>query len=406
MSHKTVNRRNLKATLRSLLWDLLTKLPTVAVVALIVLALEHFGVLNGLQTVTLDTWLLATAGGPSSEIFIVGIDDDDYEQYFDGRSPLAPERLRTILDAIVAAHPKTIGVDIDTSNSMFKNLMHESADLSAAVWARDCRKIEKSESAHAFEREDFLGGSFTELPPTDDMIATDPKSGATVFPQDSDGLVRRYYPAIVTHSRSRDQGSPGLCLSMSMALAGESAGGKGAEEPRLLNTVTAKMQRMYVHQLLQAAQSSSWSSHSPLAGKIVLLGGMYHAARDSYLTALGPRFGVELIAQAVATELSGGGIQELSAVSQFALDLVLGAALIIFSHFFSGRLAFFMNLLGIAVLAIIGSWIAFRSLAYWFNYGAVLAGLFIHMQYEHTVERHELRQEVEELRKKLAAQSK
>ncbi len=67
---------------------------------------------------------------------------------------------------------------------------------------------------------------------------------------------------------------------------------------------TAKTGRMYVHQLRQAAKSEAWSTNSPLKGKIVLLGGMYHAARDSYSTPHGPRYGVELIAQALATEFA------------------------------------------------------------------------------------------------------
>ncbi|HEY2882786.1 MAG TPA: CHASE2 domain-containing protein [Pirellulales bacterium] len=403
-----------KSRLHGLLWELATKLPTVVIVALVVLGLEHSGALNGLQTVALDTWLLASSGGTDTDVVIVGIDDDDYEQFFEGKSPLAPEMLRSILDDIAAAQPKAIGIDIDTSNRAFKDLAANSETLAKAVWARDCRSVVSADGKRELLREEILGGNFKELRSEKEIISTDPPSGVTLFPQDSDGLVRRYYQMVETHA-SEHGGEAGYCLSLPTAIAeitidGKSntapAAGKRTEEPLLLNVATAKTARMYVHHLRQAAKSEAWAKNSPLKGKIVLLGGMYHAARDSYSTPIGPRYGVELIAQAIATELRGGGIPELSPLYQFFLDIVLGSVLVTLSHLFTGRVAFFLNLFGIVVLAMLGSWIAFHSLAYWFNYGAVLAGVAIHIQYDHIVEKRHLEQEVKELREQLAAKEK
>ena len=404
MSDHSTESNQPTARFRGLLRELATKLPTVIVIALLVLGLEHFGVLNGFQTVALDTWLVALSGGTDTDVIIVGIDDEDYEQLFNGRSPLAPDLLRSVLDDIVAAGPKLIGVDIDTSNPAFENLARDSEALPKAIWARDCRTIVSADGQRKLIREPILGGTFKELPPVEEVITTDPGSGVTLFPQDSDGLVRRYYQVLNTSSKASG-GESGFCLSLPTAIADGDTRRKYSEEPLLMSVRTAKTGRMYVHQLRQAAKSEAWSTNSPLKGKIVLLGGMYHAARDSYSTPHGPRYGVELIAQALATELRGGGVPELSPLYQVLLDIVLGSVLIALSYFFTGKVAFICNILGVFVLAMVGSLIAFHSLAYWFNYGAVLAGLAIHIQYDQVVERNKLEREVKELRALLATKS-
>ena len=163
---------------------------------IVVLALEHFGVLNGFQTVALDTWLVALLGGTDTDVIIVEIDDEDYEQLFNGRSPLAPDLLRSVVDDIVAARPKLIGVDIDTSNPALENLARDSEALTKAISARDCRTIVSADGQRKLIREPILGGNFKELPPVEEVITTDPRSGVTLFPQDSDGLVRHYYQVL------------------------------------------------------------------------------------------------------------------------------------------------------------------------------------------------------------------
>ena len=42
---------------------------------------------------------------------------------------------------------------------------------------------------------------------------------------------------------------------------------------------------------------------------MVLLGGLFHAARDEYTTPLGRMAGVQLMAHAVESELQGGGFR-------------------------------------------------------------------------------------------------
>ncbi len=118
----------------------------------------------------------------------------------------------------MAARPKLIGVDIDTSNPAFENLARDSEALTKAIWARDCRTIVSADGLRKLIREPILGGNFKELPPVEEVITTDPGSGVTLFPQDSDGLVRRYYQVLNTSSKASG-GESGFCLSLPTAIA-------------------------------------------------------------------------------------------------------------------------------------------------------------------------------------------
>ena len=56
-------------------------------------------------------------------------------------------------------------------------------------------------------------------------------------------------------------------------------------------------------------------------GKIVLIGGAYHEARDEYFTPLGVMKGVELNALAIQSDLGGGGIHEVNEILNWLLIL-------------------------------------------------------------------------------------
>jgi CHASE2 domain-containing sensor protein len=72
----------------------------------------------------------------SDRIVLVEIDDRDYELLFQGRSPLAPDMVQRVLDAIRAGGPRAIGVDLDTSHPTFRNVEFV-AEGTPMVWARD-----------------------------------------------------------------------------------------------------------------------------------------------------------------------------------------------------------------------------------------------------------------------------
>ena len=123
-------------------------------------------------------------------------------------------------------------------------------------------------------------------------------------------------------------------------------------------------------------------------GKIVLLGGLYRAARDEYVTPLGPMAGVELNALAIESELERGGIRPANQYLMMALDVLFGICLVwinyraLYGHL-SLLSALVVSLIAIPVLALLASLIALSTFAYWMNAVPLLAAVFIHQLYDY-----------------------
>ncbi len=158
---------------------------------------------------------------------------------------------------------------------------------------------------------------------------------------------------------------------------------------------------MSVRRLKQLAARPFWSTSSPLQGRIVLLGGAYRAARDLYFTPVGPRYGVEIAAQAIQSELSWGGVRPLNRGIALLIDFASGIALIWLNQKFHGRYMLFINTLFIAVASLFGSLLAFYAFVYWFNFTAVLVSLWIHVLWEREAHARKMKDELKSTEKEL-----
>ncbi len=332
-----------------------------------------------------------------------------------------------------------IGVDLDTSPSEYRE-----GNFPKAVWVRDalpdCERHADPEGtqedrpctdARRFRRLSFLGGKFTETEKCG-RVETTPRSGLSLFPLDRDGVVRRYRAAYFS-----DQSDPpsscskgGLVDSFPQAVhdAYCTAGGKTVRsESRMMllldfllrwlsgKTVRSESRkpthgdeglilnfsgdrydfpRMSVQQLKKAAARPYWKTRSLLQGRIVLLGGAYRAARDLYFTPVGPRHGVEIAAQAIQSELSGGGVRPLNHGIALLIDFGSGIALIWLNRKFHGRFMLLINALLITVASLHGSYLAFDSFVYCFNITAVLVSLWIHVLWEREAHARKMKDEL------------
>lgn len=244
--------------------------------------------------------------GPLARLAIVRITDADYAELFDGRSPLRPERLDTLLRAIEAGAPAAIGVDLDTSTPELARLATRAYRV-PVVWARevvpcgaDEADMEADGEADAPPRERCVLG------PTPTVGAV----GAVTFEQEADGSIQRYVREIRT--------STGLVPSLPWALQRHGAPSAGGEARG--DTVSRyirfrrheRLLSLSAREVLALARDSlgDYRRVGMLRGRIVLLGGSYRAARDAYATPLAPRMlGVDILAQTLATEMEGGGVQ-------------------------------------------------------------------------------------------------
>jgi hypothetical protein len=293
--------------------------------------------------------------------------------------------------------------------------------------------------AKGLRRLSFLGGGFKETEESG-RVKTVPTSGLSVFPLDRDGVVRRYCATYFSDQADPPSCKGGLVDSFPKAVydAYCTAGGKTVRsESRmmllldsLLRWLSGKTVRkrsesckpthgdeglilnfsgdrydfphMSVRQLKQAAERPFWSTSSPLRGRIVLLGGAYRAARDLYFTPVGPRHGVEIAAQAIQSELPPpGGVRPLNRAIALLIHFASGIALIWLNQKFHGRYMLLVNALFIAVASLFGSLLAFYAFVYWFNFTAVLVGVWIHVLWEREAHARKMKDELKSTEKEL-----
>jgi len=165
----------------------------------------------------------------------------------------------------------------------------------------------------------------------------------------------------------------------------EPSTGGHSEKPLLLNFSGERysFNPLSVRFVLQAAQGAGWKDRGPLVGKVVILGGCYRAARDSHITPVGKMAGLQLMAQAVESEV-GGGIRALNHALEILFDLICGVLLVIIHHRFRLSTALLLSLIAIPVLCLTGSFLAFSTMARWFNFAPVILGVLIHQLYDHS----------------------
>lgn len=343
--------------------------------ALITSSIEGSWLFRHLENANLDTWLLAKSVQVSPDVFVVSITDDDYRGLFQATSPLRPDVVKRIVNAIAAAGPRALGVDLDTSEwdansaaSLPKNV--------PIVWAR-----EASDDGKSLEK--VLGGDGAGV-----------CFGLPAFVPDEDGVIRRYpsQSSFAQHlvAACRDQESPA-----------ESKGDEG----KLINFRgdLGAFDHLSSTALLALADTPQWTMNNPLKGRIVLLGGSFRAARDKYYTPLGRMDGVDILAHAAQSELPGGAVRSPGGAFFFALDLALGLVLVAGTWLLPRGWSLPAVFLGLPVVAFLASWAAFQSLGYFASFVPVLGGVLIHEVIEHAREYRHLLHENTALQHELAA---
>jgi CHASE2 domain-containing sensor protein len=265
----------------------------------------------------------------------------------------------------------------------------------------------------------FLGGKYGKEGTTD---APEPASGVALMPADSDHVVRSY---LRTFEAERGKGSPAIVDSLPWAITKQYAywldppeahpaqdqpakkvGGEPKkrdpkewaerikeeakeQEPdkhaRIFNFSydTGRFRQIGFGDFLNQNRTGLWpKDHSPLEGRIVILGGKYSLARDKHFTPVGERFGLEMVAEAVDGEVERRLIGHLAIWIAAGLDFLAGLALVLVHWRLHKPWAVYAMATFIFVLSVVCSLIAFRSAAYWFNFTAVLVGVWIHLLWE------------------------
>jgi CHASE2 domain-containing sensor protein len=127
--------------------------PAIILAILCTYAINRLGMLHAAERVIHD-WEMTANRRLTTDIVIVEISDFEYDALFGGRSPLEPEKLRRLMDALARSKPRVIGVDVDTSHPDFRNLRQDPR-WPTVIWERD---IYSSAAGEEIEPVDILGG--------------------------------------------------------------------------------------------------------------------------------------------------------------------------------------------------------------------------------------------------------
>ena len=353
--------------------ELRRTIPLVIGISILNFLLASFGILRPMQLGVLDTWLRIRALRPDPKnIVIVAITNNDYETLFKSTSPLDPSELRELIDAIALGRPKVIGVDIDTSDARFRELQLDPR-WPPVVWASVPEQLDK--------------GRFTVRPVLGGDVAG-ALSGVALLPQE-DNYVRDYLRQVVSDH--------GILDSFPVAIARLYRGSPAQESSSLEHTWDSerlldfwgapdqayRFDTYSASTVLQGARGSAWQSEGVLNGKIVLLAGTYEAGRDRYQTPVGMMSGTEILAEAIETELHGGGVRPPSEPLLFLLNAVVGVALILVYEEWGFRVGAVANAIAIPVVPPVLSLACFSSTRYWIVFLLMPIALLIEQTYLH-----------------------
>jgi CHASE2 domain-containing sensor protein len=253
---------------------------------------ERATVLQELERMARDFQAQFLSPRESTEVAVVMITEDDYRALFNSTSPLDRSQLEELLQAIAAGDPKLIAVDLITEDLRFRGMGGGIAV--PIVWARDredCRTVTprpvRCGDSDPWRLLDFAG-----------QESADSKWGLVVLRTDPDGIIRRY----TLHVKVRDTLYPTFPNAIAASMRGR-VGEPNGQEYLVDQRPLPPNSTFEASQVLEASLGESFGERGFLKDRVVLLGGGYRAARDQYLTPLGERHGVEILAQIVQTEL-------------------------------------------------------------------------------------------------------
>jgi CHASE2 domain-containing protein len=340
-----------------------------------------------LERANLDALFVLSGSRPNSDIALVEITDGDYDEIFSGTSPLDREKVLELIKAIDDAGARAIGVDLVTSN--WPAGAAQGVNLRApVVWVRDEESSQKPPQAPD------MGGKGDGL-----------CQGIPAL-LEVDGVVRNYFPKPV----SRGQAIPSFTTRLREVVqchcqtcsGQEDEGTSSVDKPPYIGFIgdRSAFKPMTAGQVLASAMAPEWRERKLMKGRIILLGGAYKYARDSYATPYGEMFGVEILANIIASEMTGRTIKEVGAGISMASDLLLGFGLIALSYCLPRIWSLPVGIVGSPVIAVALNIALFSGWRYYLSFMPAVVGVIISSVIEHALEHRRLRREHGELKSK------
>lgn len=312
--------------------------------------IEYGGWLAAIDGRFLNTWLTHVKNEQpfQNSIFLVDIDDNAYQTCFRSTSPLDPSKVRKMVELTTSADPAVIGVDLltdtRTGTSGYSPLLNASPPKGQTiVWISGIdEKQTRYETANFFYWL-FGGEDYVVVKPTGalgvepaELVSRNVKWGLPVYPRDEDLQVRSInrcleLSADPSHSSIRvpQKSWPGLVAESYDGVVTDCT--RGGERV-YLNFGGPTPTKFAFGQVFKCSgnpgasveKNSSSAFWTAAKHKIILIGGTFASARDSYLTPKGSLSGLEINAYAVRSELAAAPFREVGQPASLLLDLAVG----------------------------------------------------------------------------------
>lgn len=343
-------------------YKVVRSLPLILAVSLLTLWVNSLGWLRPFEN-TLTDVLLATLSSRARGSAIVEITEDDFARLFDSRIPLNPDRVIDIIRLIAAAGPACVVVDIDTGSRSYQALA-DTARLLPLIACVDPAAVP---------------GKKARIPGASYALA--------YLPVDEDGVIRRYSSRLPDRAASLS-GSEDIAtvpVAVQRALAGGATeAGPGGSRLIAFSRASATSY-ISASELLRvaAAPGGKEALRQMLSQKIVLIGGVFAQARELYATPVGPRHGVEILADAIETEMRWGGIRPVADWLPLVMQVAVSLFVVVASARHPGRVGPFLGLIVIPAASIAISGALLLAFALWVNFVPVLFAVQMLNLYEH-----------------------
>ena len=368
---------------------LLRAAPVIIVVAVVTLIMEQLGWLDSFETAGIDAVLLMRQPREMRHVSVVALTQAEYEAEYAGRRVLVHQDLERLIDAVARGGAAIVGIDLDTSAPQFAN-MRQRAGWPPIVWAAGV-----TTAAGTYMPGPVVGGAVRE---TDNI-------GVDLLPIDPDGVVRRYQRDLPVNGGMRGTFPWAVVQAFCRTQRGDCppkvARGGDSLDARLIDFTGTRNApapiSFHEAMALSSLPENAPDENKPLAGRIVLIGAIVGPSCDILRTPMGQKPGVFVMAEAIESELAGGGIQNISPYLAFIIDVAVGILIVVIQFYFAPRVAVLLSILAIPVLSLAGSYLAFASFARWFNFVPMIVAVLIHELYDQGKAYRDLRQAYDKL---------
>jgi CHASE2 domain-containing sensor protein len=289
-------------------------------------------------------WLLWPGNTPPGDVVVVEIDTPAYKHCFESTSPLKPEKLIWIAQALAGAPHRAIGFDILTESTEYYQHMAEiPPDI---VWIGGFEEQKPIREIGYFE---WLSGRTEELegiplPVFGQKRPASVQWGMPAMLLDEDRKVRRVARKFWL-TEELDNYPTGLQTHFATAVADSYCDPKrhhgekscvgrpeGSDTYIRYSKKPARIPLEAVWNCKTNRPAEFWDLFvRETKGKVILVGGTYKAARDDYATPMGELPGVLVNAYAIQSEIDGDVLRDVYRPVAFLIELMIGFVVLLLS---------------------------------------------------------------------------